>query len=674
MGWQDVEFISAPGGYVAKVQVRSGPKEPTRGTLQVRLLDDKYQSVQTAEKRIYVPKGKSKVEEVLLTVAEKPEGLDSYAVEVSLGNSRVLKRNYQYKGGREIDILGQNEWIAGGKASLRVGISDTKTGQGLPEVGVLVSLAGSDGKTIPLWEGKTNSDGTIDASFTTPEGIGEKATLVVQTNEEGVKETIQREITLKSGYKILLTSDKPAYQPLQVIHLRALGLHETTLKPLASKAVIFEVEDPKGNKVFKEEQTTSEFGIAAATFQLADEIIEGRYTLRVTLDSTNTEKKVRVERYVLPQFKVKIDTDKPFYLAGEKIKGTVQADYFYGKPVKEAKVTVQANAFDVGFNEFEKATVDTDENGRAAFEITIPEMLVGQPLFKGDTQVTLDIEIHDPADHKENKYHTVTVARDPILVDILPESGTLVPGVENQVYILTRFPTGETAPCKVAVEVPETGLKLDLETDKNGSTVFDLTPKEGSTTIKVAATDKDGNEARNEKSFETGKVSHSVLLRTDSPVYKVGDTARFDVIATGFLDDTLFLDLIKDRQTVLTKTIRLKDGKGSLELPLDATLFGSVEASAYKILTSSEIVRDTKRVFIRKADALQITVNTDHESYKPAEQAQLTFQVADKDGKGKPTAIGIDVVDESVYALAESKPGLLEVFFTLEKELLEPKV
>ena len=75
---------------------------------------------------------------------------------------------------------------------------------------------------------------------------------------------------------------------------------------------------------------TDEYGISAADFQLADEVNEGAYTLRAIMEQGNTEKTVTVERYVLPKFKVVIDTDKKYYLPAEKITGKIQVDYFFG--------------------------------------------------------------------------------------------------------------------------------------------------------------------------------------------------------------------------------------------------------------------------------------------------------------------------------------------------------
>jgi len=41
--------------------------------------------------------------------------------------------------------------------------------------------------------------------------------------------------------------------------------------------------------------------------------------------------------------------------------------------------------------------------------------------------------------------------------------------------------------------------------------------------------------------------------------------------------------------------------------------------------------------------------------------------------RGVSAAIGLEAVDEAVFALAEKQPGFAKVFFYLEQELLKPR-
>ena len=77
--------------------------------------------------------------------------------------------------------------------------------------------------------------------------------LVVATTSALGEEKLERDVKVKAEPKILLVTDKPLYQPGQMIHIRALCLQ--SLRPDARSAappLTFEVEDAKGNKVFKQ--------------------------------------------------------------------------------------------------------------------------------------------------------------------------------------------------------------------------------------------------------------------------------------------------------------------------------------------------------------------------------------------------------------------------------------
>ena len=69
--------------------------------------------------------------------------------------------------------------------------------------------------------------------------------LVVDTKSKLGSEKLEQDVRIKADSKILLVTDKPLYQPGQLIHIRALALQAFNLHPAASKDLIFEVEDSK---------------------------------------------------------------------------------------------------------------------------------------------------------------------------------------------------------------------------------------------------------------------------------------------------------------------------------------------------------------------------------------------------------------------------------------------
>ncbi len=49
------------------------------------------------------------------------------------------------------------------------------------------------------------------------------------------------------------------------------------------------------------------------------------------------------------------------------------------------------------------------------------------------------------------------------------------------------------------------------------------------------------------------------------------------------------------------------------------------------------------------------------------------FRVTNANGQGVSAALGVQVVDEAVFALAEKQPGFAKVFFYLEQEVMKPR-
>jgi len=60
---------------------------------------------------------------------------------------------------------------------------------------------------------------------------------------------------------------------------------------------------------------------------------------------TETEKTVTVKRYVLPKFRIAVETDRPYYLVGQTVVGHLRAEYFFGKPVAQGQVELRGSVY-----------------------------------------------------------------------------------------------------------------------------------------------------------------------------------------------------------------------------------------------------------------------------------------------------------------------------------------
>jgi len=578
-------------------------------------------------------------------------------------------------------VVGQTRFAPDSDASVRVVVQDFGAGRPIAGAKVKVSLKPASGRAIPLFEGQTDETGSLPVRFRVPADAPAEAQLVVETRSAAGRDTVEQAVTIQREYRLLLTSDKPLYQPSQTIHMRALALSTFDLTPARGATVDFLVEDPKGNKVFRRSVTASDFGVTAADFLLADLVIQGDYKLSVSIGDTRAEKTVEVRPYVLPKFGVNASTDRSFYLPGQRVEGVVQADYFFGKPVAQGQVQVVGSVWDVERTVVVDLQGQTDENGTYEFGFDLPEYFAGSGLESGQTQFALEVTVVDQTDHAEQTSLVLPIAAQPLVIEAVAESGVLKPGVENIVYVLTSYPDGRPAPAQLQIRV-DGGEPAELSSGDFGLAEFTFTPQaETEHLLDILAEDETGLSARRQVSFVAEAGADSVLLRADRAAYVVGET--MDLVAlTPVESGDVYLDIVKAGQTLSTRSARVQEGKAEFAVDVSPDLYGTLELHAYKVLLDGTIVRDTRVVVVDAPNDLAIAVGTDKDTYLPGETATISFQTgeggeqgsggAEEQGIGVQTALGVAIVDESVFALQRQDPGFAKLYFLLEQELLEP--
>ena len=616
-------------------------------------------------------------------------------------------------------VTGPRELLVDSTAALRIVVTDHQARKPARGAVVTVRLTKPDEKTGELLvNGRADARGIVDASLEVPLVAPGQYDLVIRARYGGASEETRQRIALRVANQVLLTTDKPLYKPAQMIHLRALALRRPNMKALANEPLTFEVSDPRGNKVFKQTTKTNAFGVASAGFQLADEINLGDYRVVALIGDERAEKSITVKRYVLPKFKVVLTPDKPYYLPGETVQGTVQCDYFFGKPVTESQVKLTIKTFDVAFKDIANLTGTTDAKGAWKFEVRLPNQFVGQPLEQGKAFLQFEAEVMDQAEHTERAVVSSRVAAAPLEIKAVPESGTLVPGVENIIYVLVTRPTGEPVQAKVHVEAPKTeGVKVqvvspaDLVTDELGIAELRVIPepiadqRSGMSRalnaprrlpfaveqrafrelgdmparlwpLKLSATAADGSKAEQAVTVPVGDASAdtALLLRTDKVLSRVGDAIEATAYTKG-MKGAVYFDVIKDRQTMLTLAAELENGQAHVRVPLSPDLGGSIWLSAYRITPAGDIIRATRPLFVNPAKDLTIGIKPDRDTYRPGPEniARINFSVTDANGRPVAAALGVNVVDESLFAIQEMQPGLEKVYFYLEQELAKPR-
>jgi alpha-2-macroglobulin-like protein len=565
----------------------------------------------------------------------------------------------------DLIVLGQRDLLAATTGSLRVRLVDRQADAPLAGVPVTVELRSPGGLVVELAHFSTDRHGGGQPRFRLPEWADGEYELRVTAQTKGGPEVVARTVRLKRSWKLMLTSDKPVYQPGQEIHVRALALRAPDLKPVAEAPAVFTLIDPRGNVLFKERRPTSRFGITFADCLLDREVAEGDYVIACKVGDTESRLAVGVKKYVLPKFKLDVRLDRPFYQPGDSATCTVQADYFFGKPVAGGALEVELRGADG--KALEKRSARTDDKGKAVVVCKLPDKLDGRPQDGGDARLSFHVTLTDGAGQKATRAVDRLVTTRPVRIEVIPEGGQLVQDVPNTVYLFITRADGSPVSARLTVS----GVPGELPTDVHGVASFEVTPRSGSESWAIRAADGQGKLlAQREVNLQCGRYPHDFLLRADRAVYRAGETMRLTALGGGA--EPVFVDLLRDGQTLLTQTIDLTAGRGELAFDLPPDLFGTVQLCAYRLNADGLPVRKTRVVYVRPPGGLKVTTTLDQPEYRPGGKARLNLALTDAAGAPCPGALSLAAVDEAVFAALPQRPGMERAFYTLEQQLLKP--
>ncbi len=541
--------------------------------------------------------------------------------------------------------------------------------EGAP-VEVLIEVDGEASPVVRV-EQVTDALGTLDAALAIPDRVG-KARVVATLRHDGaiVEEVVPVELVRRRA--ILVSVDKPLYQPGHTIHLRLLARDVGTGLPVMGEDATFTIHDAKGNKLFQRHGATLAEGVFATTFELAHRVNEGRWRIEAQVGEERVERTVEVKSYVLPKFRVQVSPDRTFSAPGAEVSGTVRADYFFGKPVAGGKVRLVVTGRDVDRFEIARLELSLDAEGASAFRFRLPEAMAGIPEQGGGAPVELEARVEDGAGQVESGKGRLVVSATPLRVVALAEAGHLIRGIPNAVFVVVTRPDGAPVERAVVEAGPALGT---IVTDATGVARGVLTPNlEGIVEVPAHVRAPDGAEAR--VVLAVGRTSAnpaSVLLRPSHAMPAAGDAIRFEVFGAGVLP-RVFVDVVRDGQTLATFAAPLEGGKASIPFTPPADLAGTLLVHAFALAEDGSVVTDTRPVVVRPADTLRVRVEGDRERWRPGETARLGLTVTDAAGRPAKALLGVQIVDEAVFALSDAQPGLEQVFFYLREELLRPKV
>ncbi len=285
-------------------------------------------------------------------------------------------------------------------------------------------------------------------------------------------------VRVEEGTLVFAETDKPIYKPGQIIHIRTLTV-DTSLKPVPGPVNV-EVMDAKGLKIYKRDVVTDEYGMASVDLPLSPEPNLGTWKITAKMAKRSAQLDVRVERYVLPKYEVKVNLAKDWVLASDAITGNVSAEYSYGKPV-QGEAQIRALRYAGTWQEF--ANVTRNLEGKVDFSLPAVRYVAGVPGAGGMGNVQLEITVREKSTgYEEKTTQLIRIAATPVVLKMIPESVGFVPSMALSLLVTAETPDRKPLDAAVSVNVAYTKKDFTVTQQtsqvsvKQGRAILQITP------------------------------------------------------------------------------------------------------------------------------------------------------------------------------------------------------
>ncbi len=480
-------------------------------------------------------------------------------------------------------------------------------------------------------------------------------------------------VKIEKSFLTFLETDKPIYKPGQTIHIRLITLNDE-LKPLEENVVI-EILDAKGIKIFRNEITTDEYGMASLEMPLSGEPNLGVWKITAEPENGKTQLDVRVEEYFLPKYEVQIELPKQWFLVDETISGNVFAEYSFGKPVK-GELEITASRYVGEWEEY--ASFSKGIDGDTDFEIPAVGYVAGTPASGGMGNVILDITVRENATGYEEKTSILlTVAQTPLNIQIIPGSSVFKPGLPLNLLLVTETPANEPLDAKLNITI--TYLNADYKEEDtqhkevdtvNGTALFEVTPPDKAVAMIIEASEltpiSSVQPAQAEKIITASYSPSSNFIHLEQVsegIPEIGQDIIFRVNSTTEAAN-FYYEVISRGNVVFSDFTQ----GNTISFDVTPLMAPSSRLLVYQILPNSEVAADYLPFKVNAAYPHDVKVEFNDNEAAPGDETEINIET---DGEAR---VGISIVDKSVFILAENRLNLQQVFDELERLYMQPQV
>jgi len=572
-------------------------------------------------------------------------------------------------------------------------VVDRKTGE--PVAGAKVTMVGRD---VDIRSAETNRDGIAEIPL--PKGQPEDVRLVAKRGVDvavnstqgwgfGGDEGIG---TIGADFRGYIYTDRPVYRPGHTVHFKAvLRMRTATGYDVpAGKPATVQIQDSDQKTVYQKSLGVSANGTIHDEFVLGASASLGSYNVEVHLGDNQASNFFDVEEYKKPEYEVRVTASKARVLEGEKVQATIDAKYYFGEPVNNAKVEwsiyrdhyFNSQFYDPDDQDFEMGTAPEDREssgdqvaqGEGQLDgegkLTIPvETTISE--HKADYIYRVEAKVTDQGKREISGKGYVIATYGSFAVSVAPREYFYQPGDRGTFIVQARDYDGNPMRAKVRVEMmhwdwrkssDETVVATtEVDTGAGGSANAEMAipaNKAGGYRVRVVTRTPEGRDVQNwayiwvtgATPFEFESQDNSVQIVPNKKTFQAGDTAKV-LIVTGQANVPVYVT-VEGRDLRQIKLVRSKGSMAEFEVPVAPSDEPGIHVAA-SFVRGGKVFSGSKYLRVPPVShQLNVKIATDKPQYLPGETAEYHIEVMGTDGKPAPKAeFSLGVVDEAIYAI-----------------------
>lgn len=446
--------------------------------------------------------------------------------------------------------------------------------------------------------------------------------------------------------QIFVHTDRNSYYPGDTIHFQAYIRDRFTNRFESESVSLYAL-------LFNHKQEiidSSRFRIYGATSSgwmvIPQKAEEGRYhftaftAMMQNNDPSDAFQQDLYVRSVSNKEKIDIEFAKKIYHAADTVQISIRINDINGKPVSNRKFQSRITINNSNIETVEK---QTNKNGLSAIRFILPDSITWQPQLK----ITTTGDLNYPS---LTKSFNIPFESDFFEMKFLPEGGTLIEGIEQRIGFNATDYKGEP--------IVVTGLLMNskekvidtIKSGKYGPGLFSCVPEPG---MYVQITDGwSGN-----KKVPLPQPKRSGVCLCVKPVDN--KSLVIEVQSAVYNGDPVTVAGIMNTSQIFSNELQLTK-KQRMVVQTENLLSGVVQI----VLLNKEMRPLAERlIYVNAEKHLNFKIETEKQTYDPAEETNLTINVTDNKGNAVQGLFSIAVADSSTGHDAEIYTPEIEYSF-----------